>query len=291
MFNLLSLKNALSFLLLLTLPALAGGAGGAGNAGSRVIYGTDNRADAPLHRNAQLRALAPSVAARIPKDELPLNARNQYQLSNSTLHNSQDVCVSERYAVQRVAAECSGFLVGPDTLVTAGHCMEDQIDCDNNYWAFDFLYSTRTLSEDQVFACSRIIRRELSGSNDYAVIQLDRVALGRRPLARRTSGAPAANDNLTVIGHPSGLPLKIADGGVLRNPNPSKNFFVADLDTYGGNSGSPVFNTQTLLVEGILVRGETDYVFDAQKACFRSKVCAMGSCRGEDVQKITAVPL
>ncbi|MEK7233144.1 MAG: S46 family peptidase [Elusimicrobiota bacterium] len=34
-------------------------------------------------------------------------------------------------------------------------------------------------------------------------------------------------------------------------------FFVANLDTYGGNSGSAVFNVETNLVEGILLRSES----------------------------------
>jgi hypothetical protein len=35
--------------------------------------------------------------------------------------------------------------------------------------------------------------------------------------------------------------------------------FLTNLDTFYGNSGSPVFNLNTLLVEGILVSGDSDY--------------------------------
>ena len=62
---------------------------------------------------------------------------------------------------------------------------------------------------------------------------------------------------------------------------------MANLDTYGGNSGSAVFNAKTGLVEGILVRGEQDYV---QKGdCRVSNVCPADGCRGEDVTKILSV--
>ncbi|WP_420540401.1 S46 family peptidase (plasmid) [Paenibacillus polymyxa] len=52
-------------------------------------------------------------------------------------------------------------------------------------------------------------------------------------------------------------PIKsgFAVGAAVRD-NPPNAFFVANLDTYGGNSGSPVFNSDTHEVEGILVRGE-----------------------------------
>ena len=36
-------------------------------------------------------------------------------------------------------------------------------------------------------------------------------------------------------------------------------YFTANLDTYRGNSGSPVFNAITHKVEGVLVRGEQDF--------------------------------
>ena len=62
-------------------------------------------------------------------------------------------------------------------------------------------------------------------------------------------------------------------------------YFVANLDTYGGNSGSAVFNTDTGLVEGILVRGENDFVYS--NGCRVSNVCPAPGCRGEDVTKIS----
>jgi hypothetical protein len=73
---------------------------------------------------------------------------------------------------------------------------------------------------------------------------------------------------------------------VLHRPvEPTPAFFVANLDTYGGNSGSPVFNSETHKVEGILVRGETD--FTTIGACTVSMRCPNTGCRGEDCTRIT----
>ena len=85
-----------------------------------------------------------------------------------------------------------------------------------------------------------------------------------------------------MIGHPCGLPQKFADGATVRDNTP-KAFFVANLDTYGGNSGSPVFNSSNQAVEGILVRGENDFVTNG--TCFVSLVCPTTGCRGEDVTR------
>ncbi len=87
-----------------------------------------------------------------------------------------------------------------------------------------------------------------------------------------------------MIGHPVGLPTKFAGEAVVRS-NQQSAFFVANLDTYGGNSGSPVFNSDTHEVEGILVRGETDFV--PQGGCNVSLVCPTSGCRGEDCTRTT----
>ena len=50
-------------------------------------------------------------------------------------------------------------------------------------------------------------------------------------------------------------------------------------------SGSPVFNSDTHEVEGILVRGETDFV--TQGSCRVSLVCPSSGCRGEDCTRTT----
>ena len=64
------------------------------------------------------------------------------------------------------------------------------------------------------------------------------------------------DQSLIVAGYPSGLPLKIDDGGRVRDPRSgTTDFFIANLDTFGGNSGSGVYDAATKQLVGILVRG------------------------------------
>lgn len=84
--------------------------------------------------------------------------------------------------------------------------------------------------------------------------------------------------------------MKFANGAVVRDNNKDSHT-VCNLDTFDGNSGSPVFNdkledNKPPLVEGILVRGETD--FTTVGDCKVSFVCPTTGCRGEDVTR-TAV--
>ena len=134
-------------------------------------------------------------------------------------------------------------------------------------------------------AAGRLLGRQLTQrSLDWAVVRLDRRVTGHRPAPVRRRRRVGQGAKVHVIGHPVGLPAKVAGGAIVRDNTPSP-FFVANLDTYGGNSGSPVFNSRTHRVEGILVRGERDFV--SRGNCTVSFVCPTTGCRGEDVTRIT----
>jgi V8-like Glu-specific endopeptidase len=206
---------------------------------------------------------------------------------------SRGFCAEERFSHQITAAMCSGFLVGNKYLVTAGHCITSESDCASNKWVFDYKVddagqSGVTVANTSVYSCKRIISRALDrmSQDDYAYIELDRVVTDRAPLTFRKTGSINAGDEILVIGHPTGLPTKITDGAHVRALKGK--FFTANLDTYGGNSGSAVFNATTGVVEGILVRGENDYISDS-RGCRASNICPEDGCRGEDVTYITNI--
>lgn len=243
---------------------------------SKAIYGDDDRMDvfettSNLHRN-----LSASTAAMITKWSFDEVNSSEYLLIARTLEESGK-CSSEKFAKQPVAASCSGFLVGKNKLVTAGHCMASQVSCDNSLWVFDYkvTYSDQSeviVDKSKVYKCKKIIKTSLNAvdGGDYAVIELDGDVEGREPLKFRTSGTLKVGDELVVIGHPSGLPTKIAAGAQVKRIDDT--YFYANLDTYGGNSGSAVFNSTTGVVEGILVHGQSDYIFDDTKGCSVSTV-------------------
>ena len=72
-------------------------------------------------------------------------------------------------------------------------------------------------------------------------------------------GEIQVGEPLCLIGHPWGLPTKVSHTAeVLKNDGLT--WFMANLDSFEGNSGSAVFNELTGEVEGILVRGKPDAV-------------------------------
>jgi hypothetical protein len=96
---------------------------------------------------------------------------------------------------------------------------------------------------------------------------LDRRA-GRAPLKVSLHDV-AKGQELYMIGHPAGLPAKYADDAVVVDLREDRKLFSADLDAYGGNSGSPVFDKATGRVVGVLVAGEND--FEAKDGCWSSE--------------------
>jgi V8-like Glu-specific endopeptidase len=251
-----------------------------------VIYGKDNRKDLYEVTSELYLELARSTAGMISHSAIQPLANETYKISGDPL-TSRGICAKEKFSNQISAANCSGFLVGEDLLATAGHCIRNATDCASYSWVFDYALTSSsqkeiTVPKSSIYKCKEVIRTIVNPTDmmDYALIRLDRKATNRKPLEFRKAGSPKVGDNLVVIGCPTGIPLKVADAAKVRSLKGTH--FVTNLDTYGGNSGSPVFNADTGLVEGILVRGETDYVRDPS-GCAVSNVCADTGCRGEDV--------
>lgn len=253
--------------------------------GVDVIYGQDNRQDFYEVSNQMYKDLSLSTAAMISHGHIQNYGVNNYRISAATMAQ-RGICSTERFANQPTAGNCSGFLIGEKLLATAGHCIRSMNDCKSYSWVFDYktlspLQKEYIVPKDSVYKCKSIVRRDLdSGTmNDFAIVELDR-KVNKPILKLRSEGSIQVGDPLVVIGHPTGLPTKIADGANVRELKGV--YFKANLDTYGGNSGSAVFNAKTGLVEGILVRGERDFV-RSPTGCMISNRCSDSGCRGEDV--------
>ncbi len=254
----------------------------------KVIYGNDDRKDIYQVFNQQLLELADSTVALIDSDKLNQVGGGFSEVKARKFGDSYSLCSSEPFREQPAGAFCSGFLVGEDLIVTAGHCVRNQKACEGTKFVFSYaLKSTSDTAEvvdsQDVYGCKELVHSEVKGNGaDFAVVRLDKKVSNHSPLNIRRAGQISVNQDITVIGHPAGIPTKIAGGAQVRSQG--SGFFNTNLDTYGGNSGSAVFNSDNGEVEGILVRGATDFVF--KNGCRVSNVCKSNECRGEDVTRI-----
>ena len=271
----------------------------------KSIYGPDNRIE--LYNAApDTFKMAASVvslwdASRVKQDA----AGKTFTLTTENFGARLNLCPGEKFREQPIGAFCSGSLVGPDMIMTAGHCVTDETKCRSTKIVFGFALAkaggtaTTKMAQSEVYTCKKIVKRFIGGEPgsanpagqnlgpDYALIQLDRKVTGHTPLPVNRTDSIKKGDKLMVIGHPVGLPLKIAAGASVRDAS-KVGYFVADLDTFGGNSGSPVFNTATRLIEGILVRGDEDFL-TSPAGCTTMATYAQTGGRGEDVTKISAL--
>lgn len=192
---------------------------------------------------------------------------------------------------------CSSFLVAPDVIATAGHCI-DMPEVKNSadkkrLKSLRFVFGYRMQSADsavieveksQIYKGKRFIGSSEKG--DWALIQLDRPVTNREPVMIATEPL-APGQAIHVVGHPYGLPLKIAANATVQ-PDFTDAYFKADLDVFSGNSGSPVFNASHQVV-GILVKSFAgNFERDPVEKCRVSKICSSGICAHSQVTR-TAV--
>jgi hypothetical protein len=253
-----------------------------------VVYGADDRVEPYEHPDARMRALAENVIA-MQVDAAALDERDPRAVrvvAASTLGAARELCEGERFAEQPEPGQCSGTLIGPRLLLTAGHCMSSPGDCSpSRPWVFGYRYVApgvlAGLTADDVYRCVRVVALRETATLDFAVIELDRPVVGRLPAPIATpdadGGAPVrVGDPVTLIGHPNGIPMKIAGGGVVLWVNATS--ARATVDAFEGNSGSGVFDANARLV-ALLDSGADDYVWTG--SCFAVDVLDPAASEGE----------
>jgi len=267
-----------------------------------VVYGKDNRFETSEYPDRYFRDKAKSVAGMVKTRSLrPDFAQDPEDFTTffkRTAARSYNVCSDEPYAQQNILPICTGFLVAPDVLVTAGHCVTEDTPCDSFSWVFGYEEGFSRFPNKDIYKCKEVLSSELVDEKykllDYAVIKLDREVEDREPLDFRRKGKPNWGENLLIVGHPYGLPQKIADGAEVKSGSffgflkpitsflRKQNYFNANLDSFVGNSGSPVFNQKTGLVEGILIEGADDFTDDEEAGCKRTAYKKNGAHSAEE---------
>lgn len=217
---------------------------------------------------------------------------------------SDILCPSEKFSRDpSISYACTGFLIAPDLLVTAGHCAvnaggeishEKGGYCEVYTWYFDYQNSTSLpLSQsrflgDKIFKCEEIvyaINEQEELGRDFALIRLNR----KVPSSRHIFQVAKANDlnlssRVNMLGHPMGTPLKISPNGRILEDHSQKTYLKTNLDAFAGNSGSPVLNSRNQVV-GVLVAGKPNIgTYKTPAGCERYNRC---DGRGANCVEIT----
>ncbi|MFN3453949.1 MAG: trypsin-like serine peptidase, partial [Pseudobdellovibrio sp.] len=204
------------------------------------------------------------------------------------------LCSNELFYTQPTFARCTASIVGTNKVLTAGHCISEN-GCAMTRFISQYIMRSSSETEsgltppinttqDHVFSCKKILFRDKTFYTDIALIEVDRDFNITPLIISSNSNELKPNiDEITAIGFPGGLPMKSSGYGPIIS---TKNQIItAEIDTYGGNSGSPVFTKNSTDIQGILVRGEDDYTFNNEKKCYESKICSsvLKNCQGEEI--------
>lgn len=236
-----------------------------------IIYGEDDRRQVYEVEGALLQSLArQSVVALVSPRSLSYDSSGGVSIHAPSLGEAYNLCSGEAFANEPSLAFCTGVLIDDDLIATAGHCLgrapeETTASCRSLALVFDYLYDAAgqlaPISADDVYRCRRVVTWGGSAevAPDFGVIQLDRpVRAGLSP-ALFAPGEVAIGQRVNVIGFGSGLPAKIDSSASIIQSPPDGEYFTAQTDTFGGNSGSPLFDDAGQIV-GLNVAGQPDWM-------------------------------
>jgi len=241
-----------------------------------------------------------------------------YNRFGSPSGSYKELCSEESYREQPAGKAATGVLVSHRVIATAGH-VRRRI---GNFLELRFLFGYRMLdpttprlrfNNSEIYSAKRVVKEyyELpSDCNcpenfctcrptlDWALIELDRKVTNHKPVECRTEGKIPVQQSVYMYGYPYGLPMKLAAGARVYHNDEESPFFSANLDAFDGNSGSPVFNSHTHVLEGILSHGGESFYYDSNADCFKMSRCndvgfptrenqTPESCRGEYCTRTT----
>ena len=228
----------------------------------RGIWGSDERMDVWRILDRGVGETIDSVVSIWEASHLFEREARGFKLDVKNYGDAYNLNINEPFRDQPVSRGrlCTGFLVAEDVVATAGHC----VNCHNvadlrvvfGYRMLEARNPITRIPASDVYRCTDIVSRECRRDGrrtDWALVRLDRKVDGW-PVARLAKREVFRGRRIYVAGHPCGLPLKYAPGARIHQVHDA--YFVADLDVYSGNSGSPVFDCESGGVVGLVARGD-----------------------------------
>jgi hypothetical protein len=228
----------------------------------RGSWGPDGRMDSCMIEDDTIRSNTNCVAAICLKDNL-INKNETFSILNvKNFGETFNLCDNEPFRDQPISAGhlCTGFLVKEDVIATAAHFTRNHNVTDLRI-IFGFKMKDESTPEirfhnENIYKGINVIHSVYSGlpdGPDWALVKLDH-KVKDQVVAMLSKDEIYSDQEIYVMGHPCGLPLKYAPGAYVCDFN--ETCFAADLDIYSGNSGSPVFDNKTHEVIGMVTQGD-----------------------------------
>ena len=276
-----------------------------------IIYGEDNRVEPSSSHDPVVLEANQATATMIRRDRLRLRRDGDFELTQLDMKKRGDFCASETYAEQASHGTCGGVLISKNIILTAGHCMPEESICRDYVWVFGYeqgsepWHEARRVRADQVYSCQGVIDQLDNGDissdmfrmmgftvdhYDYALIQLERPVTCARPAKFADPDLALEGRSVFTISNPFGMLKKLSANARIFAPEDHKNasefnlsmlvfnsFFITNLDIGPGSSGSPIFDSKSGKIVGLISSGpnsDTERVYEDNGQFWeRSKWC------------------
>lgn len=259
----------------------------------KAIYGTFDNEFISMKAPKKIREMATGITYLVDKKLVYHESATESVIYGQSLREQNNLCSREKFSENTTAGFCTGFLVGKDIIVTAGHCVNEESTCKGTSFVFG-VNSAREVDQqfkirrENVYSCKKILTSfyKKGTSYDYAVIQLDREVKYRHVFVLGDDNKVTAKSKVAMLGHPNGLALTYSAPAPVTQTWDT-DVFRTTLDSFSGNSGSPVFDLATEKVMGILTGGQDD--FEENGSCNKYAHYDYGSERVTRISKIKTI--
>jgi len=238
------------------------------------IYGNDvvkddNRVELQDQTSALAHEQGHAVAMVVDSSQvMPTSNNNWMNVAALPLGKKENLKPGTRFENELAPGFCTGVLVGNSFILTASHCVvatandDAKAACKTLAFVFDYYEQQDALASKNrvkipaanVYTCSDVSAIDLNV--DFALLALDRPVEFRSPLSALAQRAPITGENVYMIGHPNGLPMKYTGPDPLLDVGQTN--MRVQLDAFEGNSGSPIFSENDGSLIGLLVSGSID---------------------------------
>jgi V8-like Glu-specific endopeptidase len=168
---------------------------------------------------------------------------------------------SNEAGTEEIVSTCSVTLIGPDTVITAGHCHTPE-----EVLSASVIFNYQTNCDGtrpagyvgRFYKVVRVERQRYPGGLDYSILQL-RIPPGGLPIdpIPLRHDLPAAKEQVFNVSHPNGAVKKLSiphpGYATIATSSPAA-IYVDEIDVSGGSSGSGLFDTSGRFL-GILSNG------------------------------------